>query len=432
MKHDRSYSVAIIGSGFAGSLLAWILARQGLSVLLIDRVPHPRFAIGESSTPIADFLLRHLADRWSIPELRALSTWGSWKSTFPNLGCGKKRGFSYYQHIPNQDYADDQYQSRSYLVAASSDDASSDTHWLRSDVDQFFFDRALSSGATACVPGYVVSAERSKSDGRWQLKLKEHDVERQIECEWIVDASGNGRVIGQWGGVKDESSSMRTRTGALFAHFSNVAPFSRVYSSLHPELFDGDDAAQHHLMEDGWMWMLRFDHGVTSVGMVLPCELTSKIRSRDDAMGIWQSRLKLYPTLGCMLEKAEIVAPAEGLQWAERLSRRWNVGAGDGWACLPNAFGFVDPLHSTGIAHAISGVARIASAFQSECIQDELNRYGVALATEVDWIDRIVAGCYVGLPCFDRFIAMSAFYFIAAIGMEQQLKNHPNDWGRDS
>ncbi len=52
--------VAIIGSGFSGSILAWILAKQGMRVALIDAATHPRFAIGESSTPIADMLLRRL------------------------------------------------------------------------------------------------------------------------------------------------------------------------------------------------------------------------------------------------------------------------------------------------------------------------------------------------------------------------------------
>ena len=43
----------VIGAGFSGSLLSAILARHGKQVTLIDRGEHPRFAIGESSTPAA-------------------------------------------------------------------------------------------------------------------------------------------------------------------------------------------------------------------------------------------------------------------------------------------------------------------------------------------------------------------------------------------
>ena len=51
------YDLAIVGSGFAGSLLAMIARRAGRSVLLLEKGAHPRFAIGESSTPLADFKL---------------------------------------------------------------------------------------------------------------------------------------------------------------------------------------------------------------------------------------------------------------------------------------------------------------------------------------------------------------------------------------
>jgi tetracycline 7-halogenase / FADH2 O2-dependent halogenase len=88
------FDVVVLGSGFSGSLLAWILAKQGRKVLLIDRQQHPRFAIGESSTPTADFLLAHLAARWQLPELAPLACWGTWKEKYPEVVCGKKRGFS--------------------------------------------------------------------------------------------------------------------------------------------------------------------------------------------------------------------------------------------------------------------------------------------------------------------------------------------------
>ena len=71
------YDVAIIGSGFAGSILAWILAKRGRRVALIDSIQHPRFAIGESSTPIADMLLRHLGEKHSISQLVDLATYGT-------------------------------------------------------------------------------------------------------------------------------------------------------------------------------------------------------------------------------------------------------------------------------------------------------------------------------------------------------------------
>ena len=56
-----AYDIAIIGSGFAGSLLAMVARRLGRSVVLLEKAKHPRFAIGESSTPLANLILEDLA-----------------------------------------------------------------------------------------------------------------------------------------------------------------------------------------------------------------------------------------------------------------------------------------------------------------------------------------------------------------------------------
>ena len=138
--------VLILGSGFGGSLLALILARAGKSVALLDRSQHPRFAIGESSTPLADRTLAQMADRYGLPELRSLCHWGSWKRACPQLLCGRKRGFTYFDQTDGEDLTRDNFSKRRLLVSASVDDEHSDTHWLRSDVDQFLFQLAASVG----------------------------------------------------------------------------------------------------------------------------------------------------------------------------------------------------------------------------------------------------------------------------------------------
>ncbi|MCA9139032.1 MAG: NAD(P)-binding protein, partial [Planctomycetales bacterium] len=92
------FDVAIIGSGFSGSILARILAMHGRRVCLIDAATHPRFAIGESSTPIADWMLRRIGQQYGLDDLVALSTYGTWQQSRPELACGLKRGFSYFDH----------------------------------------------------------------------------------------------------------------------------------------------------------------------------------------------------------------------------------------------------------------------------------------------------------------------------------------------
>ncbi len=92
------YDIAIVGSGFGGSLLAMIARRLGLSVVLLEKGKHPRVVIGESSTPITNLLLEELTTRYDLPSVKPLSKWGSWQKTYPEIACGLKRGFTFYHH----------------------------------------------------------------------------------------------------------------------------------------------------------------------------------------------------------------------------------------------------------------------------------------------------------------------------------------------
>src|SRR6478672_2683730 len=123
--------LAVLGSGFGGTLLALIARRLGLGVALLERGTHPRFAIGESSTPLADFKLARIADHFGLDWLRPFSKYGTWKAAYPHLPCGLKRGFSFFRHNPGRPFEAGDRNANALLVAASPDDANSDTHWFR-------------------------------------------------------------------------------------------------------------------------------------------------------------------------------------------------------------------------------------------------------------------------------------------------------------
>src|SRR5216117_3306042 len=115
--------VAVVGSGFAGSLLARVLAVQGHDVVLLERGTHPRFAIGESSTPLANLSLERLAFRYGLEDCYQLATHGRWLAHFPELHRGLKRGFTYYRHHPHQPFENRGLDSERLLVAACPQDS---------------------------------------------------------------------------------------------------------------------------------------------------------------------------------------------------------------------------------------------------------------------------------------------------------------------
>ncbi len=398
------FHVAIIGSGFSGSILAWILASQGRSVALIDPVSHPRFAIGESSTPIADLLLRRLGEKYGLAALEQLSSYGSWQEQQPQLACGRKRGFSYYVHEPGKPFSDTPRHDRSLLVAASASDQVADTHWYRRDVDQFFFQQAIASGANSFA-GQRVRSIAPGQPNRLQLSSR-----RLVTADWVVDASGRASVLA--GLLKQEAlvNTLSTNTHSVFAHFRGVRSWPDLLHQAgigcRDDPFNSDDSAQHHLYADGWLWMLRFNNGITSVGW------TSSNRTPSTEI------TAQYPSLNLLLENAELVEPAGGPAMSDRLQRLFDPLVTPRCLMMPTTACTIDPLHSTGIAHGLGGVQRIAEIVLGD--QDGAH-YAASVLQEARLLDRLVSTAYQTMHDFPRFTAACMLYFAAAITCEERI-----------
>jgi FADH2 O2-dependent halogenase len=90
---------------------------------------------------------------------------------------------------------------------------------------------------------------------------------------------------------------------------------------------------------------------------------------------------------------------------------------------LPHAAGFVDPLHSAGIALTLGGVERLMRAFERHwgrpSFGPALEAYERAVFAELALIDGLVAACYASMPDFRCFTASTMLYFAATIAYEQ-------------
>jgi len=209
--------IAIIGSGFAGSLMAMIARKLGFSVLLIERGNHPRFAIGESSTPLANLLLEEIARKYSLPALLPLCKWGSWQRSYPGIACGLKRGFTFLHHLHGSQFVADR--RHELLVAASPCDEIADTHWYRPDFDAFLVGQAQALGvdymdnARACL---------TSVDNGVALEVIRAGSRHTVHAEFLVDASGPRGFMHQALGLTDDGFPTMPKTQALFAHFSGV------------------------------------------------------------------------------------------------------------------------------------------------------------------------------------------------------------------
>ncbi|QEF99685.1 Tryptophan halogenase [Stieleria maiorica] len=419
---DGRFDVAIIGSGFSGSILARILASRGRRVALLDAATHPRFAIGESSTPIADLLLRRLGRQYGFPDLEALSAYGNWQQSLPELACGMKRGFSYFDHRTG--IVESRLGERSMIVAASPSDWKSDTHWYRSDVDAFLFAKAVEAGAVAQEGVAVTSLELSTA-GDARIGFASGD---QVAAAMVVDASGPAAVSARLLGVAPLTDRLQTKTCAAFAHFRGVDSYSSVFNSIHGDgrgcdPFDADAAAQHHLIDQGWAWMLRLDNGITSVGITspLPADAATRHDTVDRAVQILADRFSAYPTLHQIMRNCEIVAPHSTIHTIGRLQRLYDPVVAENCVMMPTTAVAIDPLHSTGIAHALAGVERLAGLILTPDRGDGVQRYREVILGEAFHLDQIVALGYRAMPSFRRFAASCMVYFAAAIACEERI-----------
>lgn len=407
-RHD--FDVAIVGGGFAGSILAQILRQLGRSVVLIERHRHPRWVIGESSTPVANLLLEQLGDRYQLPALRSLARWGTWQRDFPNLPCGLKRGFSFYHHSPGQPWIPSPGHQHELLVAASPRDAIADTHWFRPDFDAFLFAEAARLGAEVHEDTQLDPPQFSPTGV--QLSGSTSTGPFNVSARFLIDASGPRGFLHRSLGLADAIPDWFPKTEAVYGHFTDVPRWTDLHPPDSTPPFPPDDAALHHVTDNGWMWVLRFNNGITSAGFARLRPAGVAHPSNPDLL--WRDWLARMPSVQECFRHARPVRPLSHLP---QLPFRTSRAAGPRWAMLPLAAGFVDPLLSTGFALSLLGIERLAHAFTAS-VEPDLTNYESDTLADLDHTLEMVAALYRVMPRFDRFQQLLRLYFIAVIFTE--------------
>lgn len=400
--------------------------RIGLSVILIERGSHPRFAIGESTAPLTNLLIESLARRYDLPNLLPLTTYGKWLEAYPGVMRGIKRGFTFYSHRAGERFAADSSggarhsdrganspPERCLFVAASPSDRVADTHWLRADVDHFLVREAAAAGAeyldlaaieTLSFTGGCAALEGSRAGRRLRIRAR-----------LLVDASGPRGFLSRALALPEAPFAGYPPTQGLYTHFQGARRCEELpeFAAADAVPYRPDDAALHHVFEGGWIWVLRFDNGVTSAGIAATDELAGELQLSEGAAA-WRRALARYPSIADQFTEAEAIRPfAHAPQLSYRTSRCW----GEGWTMLPSAAAFVDPLFSTGMPLALLGVERLAMLLErygAGLPADALAEYGETTFAEADWTASYLRAAYATLGRFELFAPLSMFYFAAA------------------
>jgi FADH2 O2-dependent halogenase len=410
---QAAFDIAIVGSGFAGSLFALVARRLGLSVVLVEKGSHPRFAIGESTSPLANLLLEELATRYDLPRLLPFAKWGSWRRAYPEVSCGLKRGFTFFHHAEGRPFANAPDRQDQLLVAASPNDDVADTHWYRAEFDHFLLKEAEEAGSHY-VDRIALSGVTREKD-RWVLTGERAGTVSTFEASFLVDATGRSGALHDALGVR-RAVPVLPSTQGLFTHFEGVRRLDEMGIPGGPEIppYPVDDAAVHHVFPGGWIWILRFNNGLTSAGVAASDVLAEEAGfARGEAA--WKRLLDRFPTIRDQFEEARPTLP---FVHAPRLPFRVDRAAGPGWALLPSAAAFADPLLSTGFPLALLGIQRLAEALEKDFgtrrFDARVAAYGALTLEEADRSARLVAALYGAFGDFPLFVELSKLYFAAA------------------
>ena len=399
-----------------------IARRLGRSVLLLERGKHPRVVIGESTTPLTNLYLEELAARYDLPRITPLAKYGTWQQSYPHLACGLKRGFTFYHHDLAHPIGDEPGRDHELLVAASPHDRIADTHWYRADVDSELVRQAQELGVEYLDEVQLCCAR--EVDEYIQLEGVHNGERVAYNARFVIDATGPRGFLHRAFGLSEAELPGFPGTQALYNHFRGVGRFEPRQGADKPP-YPPDDAAVHHVFDGGWIWVLRFNNGVTSAGVCATEERAQSLNLREGGPA-WARLVSKIPFLEPQFRGATTERP---FTYLRRLSFRSATIAGSRWALMPSAAGFVDPLLSTGFPLALLGIGRLAEIIRNDWgsirFAHALQNYAAHTEGELLAAARLVSSLYANMGNFPVFVSVSLLYF-AAVSYSEVIKRLGN------
>jgi flavin-dependent dehydrogenase len=352
--------VVVIGAGPSGAIAGALLKRNGHDVLVLERQRFPRFSIGES-------LLSHCLD--FVEEAGMLDAVRA-------AGFQTKHGaaFGWGERYTEFDFRDTftKGQGSTYQV-------------LRADFDKLLADQAELQGVEIRYEEEIFAVDFSGDCPHLSVRRLADGHEYQVECAFVLDGSGYGRVLPRLLDL-DTPSSFPVRQ-AVFTHVedrSEGTGFDRekILITTHPTL------------RDVWFWTIPFSDGRCSVGVVAEAE---RYKGRpEDLDACLKQFIEETPSLHKVLKNAVWDTPARSIGG---YSANVKTLHGPGFALLGNAAEFLDPVFSSGVTIAMRSASMAAGLLHRQLsgeVVDWEQDFAIPLKRGVDTFRVYVEGWYDG------------------------------------
>src|SRR6185503_2426309 len=372
------YDVIVIGGGPAGSTVATLVADAGHKVLVIERTKFPRFHIGESLMPETYWTFERLG---MLPKLHESEFVKKYSVQFVTASGRESQPFYF-------DARDPRPCSQTWQV-------------LRSRFDEMLLDNSGEHGATVWQEANVneVLLEPSATDDLPKatgviVTRKGESSPRRINAKVVVDATGTSAMLSKQLGIRKGDPNLRK--AALFAHYKGCA--------RDPGKNGGATLVLSTKQNDGWFWYIPLPDDVTSVGVVGDLDRLSNTLSTPEKT--LEEEIANCAGLEPRMKEAKRVGEVHVISDYSYRSTRC---AGDGWVLVGDAFGFLDPMYSSGVFLALKS-GEMAADVINEALKTggtdavNLSKWGETLSDGMQTIRKLVYAFYTPGFSFGRFI----------------------------
>lgn len=358
--------VVVIGGGPSGATAATVLAMVGRRVALFERDRFPRFHVGESLIPECYWTLGRID---MLGKMRASGFTEKHSVQFVNERGTLSAPFYFADHKQHES-------SRTWQVT-------------RREFDEMMLRNAEEKGAHVFEGTRVLEVVFDGQRATGVVVQQEGKAPQTVSADVVVDASGQSSMIAARLGTRQWDQELKK--AAVWSYWKGA------------ERGVGKDEGATTVLQldqkQGWFWYIPLADDMVSVGVVADNDYLLKDRQTREPESIYQEEIARCPGLGPRLELAERVAP---VRVAKEYSYRASEVAGDGWVLVGDAFGFLDPLYSSGILLALRSGEVAADAIDAALAAGDtsgkrLGTWGPDFVRGMDRMRRLVMEFYDGL-----------------------------------
>lgn len=354
--------MVVVGGGPAGTSAAAALAQHGRRVLVLEKERFPRYHVGESLIPFTYPALERIG---MIPKLRQSGFVRKYSVQFVAPSGRASQPFYFFTRYDRETIA------QTWQV-------------LRSEFDVLLRDNAIEKGAV--VREGVEVLELLQEEGRYVgVRCRESDGrERVIHAPITIDATG-----------RDALAATRNAWRRGDPRLNKVAVWTYYEGARRDAGLDEGGTTVAFIPDKGWFWYIPQHGNRVSVGVVAD----GKYLSRD---GVKDPQAIFHREVPNNKWIEEHLAPGRctGEYWlTAEYTFRSEYSAADGLVLVGDAYGFLDPVFSSGLMLALkSGVAAADAAHEALAAGDvsaaRFRDYSELMAGSIENMRKLVYAFY--------------------------------------